>query len=426
MHRTSLLFILIAVLLSGCQKTTRMVGSGKAPKSGMISKVELRDKLDRFEDFFVANLKQTAEDINTAGGTRRVARTNIQMQSRCLEAVHAMTASDDSIIAFLDTWGLMVRLRIYFTEGPGKSTFGEQQDLAVGFIEACEEDIERIAQLFLSPEQFEETQRNVVIFARQYPIQGNFSNLVVYATKIKKAEVGMFMKTISIPMAPIRAMEGVDKTGDAILKVRDSVERFTDVAEQIPESTRWQMSILMDDFEESEMTQAFLERLSEFSESSNRLVDTLNAMPVQMRQELVTLLEESEQGQQQLQTTMQATAKTAEQAAQAAAEWKNAFDSFQEVVKLFKSDTPRPPDAPPAFGMRDFDTMLINAGQTADKVNQAIDRLQTTIDSDTTNEIQKELNSVIDHAAWRLFQLIVAIFVLTLAGGVLKRKLTAK
>ena len=412
------LFALIVLVgfMQGCKQTTRTIGSGEVPQNGMISKEELRDKLDRFEYFFISNMKQTAEDINAGSSTRRIQRTTIQMQSRCIEALHAMMASDDSVVAFLDTWGLMIRLQYYLQEGSGQSLFGDQQQLALNFIENSEKDIERIARLFLSQDQFEETLKNIGTFASQNPIQGNFSNLVVYATKIRKEEPNMFMKTIGIPMAPIRAIEGVDKTGDAILKIRDSVERFTDVTEQLPESTRWQMSILLDDFEDSELAGSFLKSLDDFSQSSTQLVDTLNAMPQEIRQELVAFLKESEETQPQLQTTMQ-------NAAQAATAWQNASDSIQELVKLFKSDTPRDPNAPPAFGMRDFDAMLIHAGQTADKVNQAVTQLQRTMESDTKENVQQQVRSLIDHIAWRLFELMVAVAVLMLVYRFLKRKL---
>jgi hypothetical protein len=436
--------VLIVGLMPGCERATRTVGSGQAPQTGMISKVELRDKLDRFESFFISTMKQTAEDIDAAGGTRRAERTNLQMQLRCVEALNAMMASDDSVIAFLDTWGLMTRLQIYFKEGPGKSIFGPQQGLAIAFIDASVNDIERIAQLFLSQEQFEESRKNINDFARQNPIGGSFANLVVYATKIKKEEVGVFLKTLSIPMAPIRAMEGMDNTAVAIQNIRDSVERFTDVAGQMPESTRWQMSILMDDFEESEMTQSLLKSLDDFSQSSAKLVEVLNAMPQQLRTELLTVLAESDQSQQQLQITIQTAAETAvqlektlgefqkatlavnetsAQAAEAAAAWQNASDSIQKLVSMFQNDTPRSPDAPPSFGMRDFDTMLLNAGQTADKMTQTITQLQQTMDSNTKNNVQQQMRFLVDHIAWRLFQLILVAFGVMLMYCFIKRKL---
>ncbi|MHC5154912.1 MAG: hypothetical protein ACYSO3_02050, partial [Planctomycetota bacterium] len=146
------------------------------------------------------------------------------------------------------------------------------------------------------------------------------------------------------------------------------------------------MSILVDDFEESDMTQSFLKSLNDFSQSSNQLVEVMETMPQQMRTELLTVLDESDESQKQLQATLQSTAEaadqvtktlaqfdtasqtltiTAKEANDAAVAWKAASDSIQDLVQMFKGK-PRDPNAPPGFGMRDFDNMLLNAGQTAD------------------------------------------------------------
>lgn len=446
MRKWLITVIFISFVLSGCGGgIRRTIGRSKAPKKGQLSKIELRDELDRFEYFFTTSMKQAAKKIDTSADTRRVRRTNIQMQTRLIEALHAMTSADDSVAAFFDTWALIIRLRLYLEEGDGSKLYGEFQPTAIAFIRMSEIEIVRIGKLFLAPEQFEDIQRNLEIFALQHPITGTYSNLIAFATQERKEEAGVLIKTLSIPMAPIRAMEGVDKTGDAILKVRNSVERFTDVAEQMPESVRWQLSMMMDDFEDSEMTLSFLASLNEFSQSSARLVEVMESMPKQLRTELVTALEESEKSQQQLQTTMQTATETAiqlektleefqkstqalnvtaDQATEAAAAWENASDSIHKLVMLFKTKAPRPPDAPPPFGMRDFDNMLTNAGQTADKVTGTISQLQQTIDSGADKEIQKELHSLVDHIVIRLFELVLAVFVLMGLYHYVKKKLT--
>jgi uncharacterized protein YukE len=425
--------VIIAVLVSGCRRTTRTIGRGTAPKRGQISQVELRDELNRFEYIFMTAMKQGAEDMEKDPVSRRIKRTNIQMQSRVTEALHAMLASDDPVVAFFDTWALIIRLRLYLEEGQGKRIYGELQQAAIAFISLTEIEIERIGQLLLKPDQFEEVKRNLEVFAFQHPITGTYANLVVYATQERKEEAGALIRTLSIPMAPIRAMEGVDNTATAIHSVSDSVDRFTNAAEQLPESARWQMSILMDDFEESEISKSFLTSLNEFSQSSAKFVEVLDSMPAEIRTELLTALEASDESQQQLRATMQtaveaasqlektmaefqkttmAVDQTAAQATNAGVAWKDASDSIQDLVMLFKNKTPRPPDAPPPFGMHDFDQMLTNAGQTADKVTNAITELQQTIDSAAKAQIQKELRSLVDHIMIRLFELALAIMVL--------------
>ena len=444
MHRYLVAALLSLVILSGCG-SKRTVGRSQTPTKGQISKEELRNELDKFEYSFISRMRQTIESINAASGSRRSKRSSTRMQTKIVESLRAMTASDDAVTAFFDTWGLVVRLRLYFEKGAGQSAHGDQQPQVIAFIDTAEENIDRIGQLFLKPKQFEDLKKSIYRFAQQYPIERDYSSLVVYATQQKESEAGVLAQTLRIPMAPIRALEGVDNTANAIHKVSNSVDRFTDVAEQMPESTRWQMSILVDDFEESEMTQSFLKSLDDFSKSSTRLIEVLDTMPQDMRTELLTVLEESDQSQQQLQVTMQNAVEasahvenmlaqldttgqtltiTAQQASDAGVAWENASDSIQELIGMFKSDKPKDPNAPPGFGMRDFDTMLLNAGQTADKVGNAVARIQQTAD---TAEMQKQLRSLIDHIVWRLFELVLAVLILIWGGRfVIKKLQTAK
>ena len=86
---------------------------------------------------------------------------------------------------------------------------------------------------------------------------------------------------------------------------------------------------------------------------------------------------------------------------------------------MFKGK-PRDPNAPPGFGMRDFDNMLLNAGQTADKVGAAVAQIQQTVDA---AEMQGQLRSLVDHVMWRLFELVLAVVILVFGGRVLIKKL---
>jgi hypothetical protein len=167
-------------------------------------------------------------------------------------------------------------------------------------------------------------------------------------------------------------------------------------------------------------------------------------MPQEIRAELLTVLDESDQNQQQLQTTMKAASEAAErvekvltqleatsqalnitvqQASDAGVTWKNASDSIQELIGMFKSDEPKDSNAPPGFGMRDFDAMLLNAGQTADKVGAVVAQLQQTVDAASKEEMQKQLLSLIDHVMWRLFELILAIVILVSGSRYVLKKL---
>ena len=54
-----------------------------------------------------------------------------------------------------------------------------------------------------------------------------------------------FSSALSIPMAPFTALKGVDRTAGAIHSVGRSVEHISDIIEELPESARWQLLLLL-------------------------------------------------------------------------------------------------------------------------------------------------------------------------------------
>ena len=266
---------------------------------------------------------------------------------------------------------------------------------------------------------------------------GTYNKLVVMATKVQEQQAGPLLSIISAPMAPFRAMEGVDRTADAIYQVRNSVDRFTDVVKDMPESTRWESIMLMDELEDSPMTRSFLASLEKFSDSTARLADTAETLPLMM--------EDMQQSQEALQQTLLMSKETSieiretvdrfTEAADAfdrtgktlqemADTWNKAAASSIELVQLFKTKSPREPDAPPPFTMRDFDALVVRIGQTAEKINDTAAQLQKTMDAEVKEQITRSLNASIDHLAKRIFQLLLVVFGLLLVFYFITRRRT--
>lgn len=432
------LSLLIISVLSGCAPTEkRSLGSMTAPARGMISKEELRDLLNMYRDYYVLRIKRTADWLDEEIGSRRIERTNLQMRMRVIGAVDTMLEPDDSVTAFLEIWGFVIRMRNYLEEGEGKNLYGDQQSVVINFAKEAEAEIERIGKLFLDEQKFEQVRQNLVSFASQNPIKGIYTNLIVLATKVKKEETAPFLSVIGAPMAPFRAMEGVDRTADAIYQIRNSVDHFTDVVKELPETTRWETVMLLDELDESPMTESFLTSLEIFSDSTARLADTAETLPL--------MFEQMDQSQAALQETLKLSQETSIEIRETVDKFTEAADSFDrtgktlqemavawdraaasstDLVQLFKTKKQRGPGDPPPFTMHDFDAMVVKIGQTADKVNAAAAQFQNTLGPEANRQITRSLNASIDHLAKRILQLLLAAFVLMLAYHYLTKKRT--
>jgi methyl-accepting chemotaxis protein len=227
------------------------------------------------------------------------------------QSLNAMLDQDDPIVAFVETWALCVRFRMYLDEGEGASLYGEGQAIAVSAAARLEAETERIGHVFLKDDVFDAASTNVKEFANTNPIKGTFSNVMVFATGARKGQANPFVSVLKIPITPFRAIEGVDRTASAVHRFTDTAERFSDIVRELPESTRWQLQLLLYDLEETEMTKAFLSALTQFSQSSERLSKSVEQMPKQFGEQFEKSVEQLDARQANLQKTLEQAEKTA-------------------------------------------------------------------------------------------------------------------
>jgi hypothetical protein len=443
--------IVIGVLLfmqGGCGQGARRVFRGKrTPRATEISKEELREALDNFDEFAAAKNAQGANELDQLVPGLKTRKANLIRRTRLRQAVRTMLDHEDPVIAFIEIWGLCVRVRYYLQEGEGLGLYGEYQSLAIDTWQEIEERIEQIGQEFLDEDTFAETRDNVHRFARARPITGTFSNIVVYATEVQPGQPSPFESVIAVPMAPFSAMKGVDRTASAIYSMRGSMERISDIVEELPESAQWQLLLLLMEMEETEVVKTVLTGMSKFSDSSVRFADIADKLPERLREQASILIDEVDAKQANLQVTLERAEKTAvamEQTfskanvatetlgrtansiTEAVGAWESAANATGQVIKELSKRPPRK-DKSPTIKISDYrDTIqeVTNAANElralAAEVRELLEPLPGHI-AEVNNRVigvvgqaGVQAHSLTDHIAWRMVQLIASVFVLAL------------
>lgn len=431
-----LVLFVIAVSVCGCAEGPRRIfGRGAAPKAGRMSKEKLRDELDNFEEFYRNNTSQALIEIEQRQPTVRTSKRTLLLKTRANQAFHAMMEHEDSIIAFIETWGLCVRTTQYFEEGHGSRFFGEHQHFIVEAVKRNEAEIERIGRLLLDDKMFAETHRNAHAFAARNPIKDTYSNGVVYSTQVRAGEPNPYLSVITLPLAPLEALRGVDRTPLAIEKFSNTAARFSDVVEGFPEASKWQMQLLLYDLEETEMVKSLLESMSDFSDSSARFADTAEELP----EKLSTLISELDEKQANLQVTLEKAEKTssaieqtlvqADKAAisfqvvtnninQVATAWEKAALATTEVLAGFEIITTpskdKDADTKPDFSLIDFRETVEVVGQTVSEMGDLTDKVYELIASEQLDKYASMPGKLANLLAWRFGQLIILIFILAI------------
>ena len=421
--------------LCGCgQKAKRTLRGRRTPQAGQISKEELRESLNNFEEFAVSNIKQVADRLDALMPDIKTKKTNLLKRARIQQAFHTMLEQEDSIIAFLETWALCVRVTNYLEEGEGRNLYGDYQEITIATAKRIEARIEQIGKRFLKENVFDQTRRQIHNFAGQNPIKGIYGNVIVYATQAEPGKPSTFDSVIALPMSPFTAMQGVDRTATAIQSARGSMDRIADIVEGLPESARWQMLLLLLDMEETEMAKTVLASMSTLSDSSVRFADTAEKLPEQMRQQLSLLIKEIDEEQENLQATLdkaeqvaasvesasaglsdtaKAFGRTAQDVNQTAQQWDAAAKStalaLQEFAKLKppKKETTEPTKP---FNVLEYRDTAEAVGETVNEMRNLTAELNKLLESQQFAEYALMPEKITTLLAWRLGQLIVLFF----------------
>jgi hypothetical protein len=433
------LVFVVSVLMSftyGCAKARSRVFD--VSKRGQISKEELRESLDSFEEFGSAIVTQTAIQLDALEPDFKTRKMGLLHRTRFKQAMHTMLDRDDPIEAFIETWALTVRITNYFKDGQGSNLFGKHQDLVITASEKIQAGIEQIGRKFLKEDTFNETRKDISNFANTNPIIGTFSNIIVYATETKPGQPGLFDEVVGIPMSPFKAMSGVDRTASAIYSVGESADKMADVVEELPESAKWQMMLLLMEMKETEVIKSLMDSTSELSDSSARLADSAEKLPEELRQEISILIREIDEKQSNIQITLEKAEKTSiaiERASveltntskafnntagslnETARQWQGAANSTTETLKEFaklmgtekKTTEPAKP-----FDILEYRDTIETASKTISQVRDLLAEINEFTESEQFAEYAVTPRRVTNLMAWRLGQLIVLIFILAL------------
>jgi len=436
---TVILGILSLFLLEGCgSKGLRTIGSGMTPKTGQISKQELREQLDKFREFYKAALRQVSNELNERVPNTRTEKTTLQMKARMVQGINAMLDNDDPIVAFIETWALCTRFRMYLEEGEGSSLFGDAHGIALNASKRLEVEIQRMGVIFLKEDVFEAARKNVTEFAHNNPIRGTFSNVIVYATEVQKGQPNPFLSVLKIPMTPFRAIEGVDRTASAIHQFSDTAERFSDIVAEMPESSRWQLQLLLFDLEEANMTKSFLNSLAQVSESSASLEQSVQKLPEQLREQLTKFVEDIDNKQAGLQQTLQQAEKTSlavnntlekldktagsidvvvKNITETVQAWETAAKTTGEVVQEFNKNKPSQEEAS-SFNITDYRDTAQQTSQAANDIKALLAEMDDLLESGRYSSMMNDL-------LLRAAGLVVLIFVLAVLYRIISVRITA-
>lgn len=462
--------VFVAVLGSslGCSDvvtTLRSVG-GRHKEATAVTQEELRQKLDQFEDSFLAYVRRACDEVLEQDGSRRNRRLTLIWQMRMGPMLRNSLDQENPIGAMLDAWTLCIRMRQYLTDGDGRQLFGAGQSIATSAAQQCEAEIEQIAHLVLTAAQLDQTRTRVREVAAGHRFFGEFSGTEV-RTAMTGTEDRVLQDVLAIPLTPFRWLGGVDETAQAIKGFTSVAARLTDVVQGLAADARLQAQLLLLETEDLETVQSALGSMERVSQSSERLATSAEKLPAEIRRELTGMLDELDAKQPELRQTLGETRVLVEKldpagqrVAEAGDAWAKTAKSIEEMVASFRKpakltggerndaaevappepsamrtpdrqaasspDEPKPGPATP-FDINDYrrtaESLTVTARELqaltlqirelggSEELTRRVDELTARVDG-IVAQSAAAAHVLTDHAVWRLGQLAVFVFVL--------------
>jgi len=430
------LALALAVLLcaTGCtglvRRTLSRLGLGTGYATG-ITEEELSDSLDRFARRFGVGVGTAAERIESESRDREVRRRALLWKLRMIPPAQ-QAAGADAQAAFVTLLTMATAQRKYLTVGEGAHLFGDLQPIAVAEAEQLERDALALGATFLAPEELEGIRWQVEDVTWKYPIRGVFQVESAMRGIAESESWGAFTWVVTIPLAPFRALEGVDTGAQAILEFNGTAREFSRLVAQLPQMMRWESQLLLYDVESRETVQAGLDAFETVAASAQRLSEAAERLPADVRAQLTGLLADADARQGSLRETLADARGLLAALDDSMLRGGVLSDSLRQLAEqvdrtgatmndvILQARGPEPPaGAPPGrpFDILDYERTLARTEAAAAELRGLATDLRGARES---------VAGILDAALWRLLALLLAFFGLRLAFRRLEARLARR
>lgn len=394
MHKT--LVLLAACSAFSCALMDQVTQGVQSlyPGAGAVTLEELRGHLMEFSSGFDVLVTEAADRISIETSDTKVRRLTLLWKIRMPPLAQEAASDPNPRTGYVEALTIAVAQRQYFESGAGQSLFVQHQAIALDAAKEIEQNALALGTSFLPPEKLDELHKEVEQLAKEHPLRGEFLRESIQAGLSKAETGGAFNDIISIPMAPFRAIAGVESGAQAIHEFNATAAQFTDIVDSLPQRLRWQMELLSYDLQEQGgVLEQSLDSFKLVAQSADRMSLAAERLPEDAREALLNasaelearsgslkaLLVEYRAAMAETGTTagnlaplIEALSRTSEQLNQAGTAWGGL------IAELNEPNPPPPPGQPTPrpFDILDYERTAVAIQSTAVEVRGAIDDLE--------------------------------------------------
>jgi hypothetical protein len=417
MRRLVPLLLAALLLATGCRSMRALripYVTGDTGMRGSMTLEGLSQELAYQATSFGAWVATAADEIQDATKSRRIRKNALLWRLRLVPVAQRAAYAEDPRVGYIRALQIAVLQRRYFETGDGRDLFGPQQSIAIDVSKKLEDQAIEIGDRFLKKAELARVVAEVNSNAEKYPIQGReFSLQRAISGTLQLQESDLISSVLSIPLAPFRALEGVDSGAQAIREFNVTARRFTDVAAQLPEQIRGELELFMYDFEDRETVEQSLAAFQTLSASAERASHTVAQLPEDLRETLRLSLEDSKSTVSKLTDAVEKLRQLMGPLDDTAKNLREGSVAWREVIGSWEQRNSDPTPGPP-FDIREW-------GQTANSIGNAALELRGLAGDASGLEPSDALTAALDREVDRIFWRAAVLIALFFGGLIVYR-----
>ncbi len=172
----------------------------------------------------------------------------------------------------------------FLSTGAGKDLFGPEQPTAVKAAKEALSTIENVASRHMTKEEIQKVRQRVQEYAAKFPLEGTFRTTEPVPLRLNQSLLSGVLGVVGLPLAPLFTAQKINEGVSNIKEWGPTIDRLTDVIQDLPRNTRWQAEQFMLFLDKNESMQSALASASRISQSTDRLTVLVQDMQPLLQQ----------------------------------------------------------------------------------------------------------------------------------------------
>jgi hypothetical protein len=268
--RKTIKTVFMSMILIGCSSTIPSETSLMRQSENVnISAYELRDRLNVFATRFSNSIERAADKIMSQTADPKIKENALRWKMNAIPAANQALFLSDPLAALIDISALVVQMEYFFDHGKGSLLFGESQSIAVQTAQALNSEILEIwthARGGVAVDSVEILTSPITVWAEKYPIE----------------DISFLRRSVSdtlFSQLNSKSLGLQETVGSIAVSAYDIRERLTIYTDQMPKQARWQAEYLIDRKLNDEQLKRSFDNFERISKSIDRMTRIIEQSP---------------------------------------------------------------------------------------------------------------------------------------------------